>query len=421
MKLRTWLFLALFFSSFSVLAVTRAEAQASCDWFLRDFPNSGFSCGKHPDNDSICVMFDSGPSQYCWAYTTPACVPPDPLPSNAISGCPLVCAPGYAAFLYSDGHTGITCFGATPDNCSAAGMVSWTNPANGAEYCVYACDSPKIRNGDMPPACVDPPADCKFPLMNDPAHPENCIPYPDCPAGQARDPITHECGPCKPPLVLNGKRCEKPDCPPPGAWNYSTNKCEGGPPPSECNPPKHLDQYGNCIDDENPPPPPPPPPPPGTPGHDGHGSGTSTNSDGSTSKFDFDIDLSGLEKNTADSAKEAKRGADALDGIGESLKAPTHGLGGLDVPGKEFSGRTYTELLSGFTTKLQSAPLVNSVNQFFNVSSPGGSCPVWSVNAWVFEIVIDQQCSPAMQNVWPIIHGVMVLIFSVLAFRTAFL
>lgn len=434
MKLRTWLFLALFFSSFSVFADTEDQAYAKCNWFIKDYPNSGYSCSK-VGSDKICVSGAGGPNlNYCWGFTPPAC-DSTVIPSNSISVCPTVCAPGYAATIVN-GETGQVCFAAGPENCAAAGMIQWTNQANGAEYCVYACDSPKVRGSAMPPPCVNPPAKCDYPLMNDPADPSKCIPYPDCPSGQARNPQTKQCEDCRPPEVYNSlsKTCELPNCPPPGAWNYSTHKCEGGPPPVECNAPKIRDQYGNCIDPSNPSPTPPPgspggpSAPPGTPGHDGNGSGTSTSSTGETFKFDFKIDLSGLEKNTAESAASAKQAEQDLSGIkgelGEiknSLKPPSHDLAGLNVPGKDFSGRTYTELLNNFTTKLQSAPLVNSVNQFFNISAPGGSCPVWSVNAWVFDIVIDAQCSQSMQNVWPIIHGVMILIFSVLAFRTAFL
>jgi len=49
----------------------------------------------------------------------------------------------------------------------------------------------------------------------------------------------------------------------------------------------------------------------------------------------------------------------------------------------------------------------------------GGSCPVWSVNAWVFTIVIDQHCSNNIP--WAAIRAVLLACAGFVAFRWAFL
>ena len=87
-----------------------------------------------------------------------------------------------------------------------------------------------------------------------------------------------------------------------------------------------------------------------------------------------------------------------------------------------YAEKTISGVFQTFSSEISNAPLVSSVHSFFDVGSFGGSCPVWSVDAWFFHIVIDQLCSSlVIHEVFPIVRAVIILVFSFSAFRVAFL
>jgi hypothetical protein len=75
-------------------------------------------------------------------------------------------------------------------------------------------------------------------------------------------------------------------------------------------------------------------------------------------------------------------------------------------------------VMQGFTDRVQSSAVVQATDRFFTMNV-GGSCPVWSVNAWVFTIVIDQHCSNNIP--WAAIRAVLLACAGFVAFRWAFL
>jgi len=96
------------------------------------------------------------------------------------------------------------------------------------------------------------------------------------------------------------------------------------------------------------------------------------------------------------------------------------------VPGQPSSlytptGKTFTGVLTSFVDTMKTKPFYAASTGFFNVNVGGGSCPTWSTHVWVFQVTIDQQCSTAMENIWPFISAMIMLCASFLAFRWAFL
>ncbi|MEE2023610.1 hypothetical protein [Alkalimonas mucilaginosa] len=138
--------------------------------------------------------------------------------------------------------------------------------------------------------------------------------------------------------------------------------------------------------------------------------------------------------------------AGTLDGIADSLSGDPDGdCEGDDCddettdPGidystdalSEFTGepndweeRNFGTVMKAAVDRMQEAPVFESVSTFFDVSF-GGDCPIWQASVPMmgatFDINIDQLCSPTMNSLWPIIRAIIILGFSVLAFRVAIL
>lgn len=77
---------------------------------------------------------------------------------------------------------------------------------------------------------------------------------------------------------------------------------------------------------------------------------------------------------------------------------------------------TFEKSLKKFKEKLEKLPNVQAITEFFKFNG-SGSCPVWAVNVWVFDVVIDQQCSPNIP--WNLISGIIIAVASLLAIRIA--
>jgi len=126
-------------------------------------------------------------------------------------------------------------------------------------------------------------------------------------------------------------------------------------------------------------------------------------------------------------------GGDGDGGTDPGTGGGTGGSGGSDGDGGDDSTctgeecaqdwyqpgeRTMETVMQGFTDRVQSSAVVQATDRFFTMNV-GGSCPVWSVNAWVFTIVIDQHCSNNIP--WAAIRAVLLACAGFVAFRWAFL
>lgn len=89
-----------------------------------------------------------------------------------------------------------------------------------------------------------------------------------------------------------------------------------------------------------------------------------------------------------------------------------------DISGMHETGdKTYASVMSDFSSRLQSASVVTSVSNFFTLSGVGGSCPVWSVDAWIFTITFDHLCQDFIP--WSLISGVITVVSLLFAARVA--
>ena len=96
----------------------------------------------------------------------------------------------------------------------------------------------------------------------------------------------------------------------------------------------------------------------------------------------------------------------------------------MDGVKKPWEQKNFQTVATAFKERMQQAPVINAVQQFFEVSF-SGSCPTWSTSVGMpfggqFDINIDQLCGDAMTRIWPAIRAIIILIFSFLAFRVAF-
>lgn len=78
---------------------------------------------------------------------------------------------------------------------------------------------------------------------------------------------------------------------------------------------------------------------------------------------------------------------------------------------------TYSSVLSGFSRSIKQTPVISGLNNFLKVNV-GGTCPVWQVKAWVFDIRLDQWCGSSIP--WELIRAVVLACAAFIAFRIAF-
>lgn len=79
---------------------------------------------------------------------------------------------------------------------------------------------------------------------------------------------------------------------------------------------------------------------------------------------------------------------------------------------------TYGSAFQSFADRVSASPVMKAGDKFF-AFNPGGSCPVWSVNTWVFSITLDQHCSTDIP--WDAIKAIIIACASFVAFRWALL
>ncbi len=78
---------------------------------------------------------------------------------------------------------------------------------------------------------------------------------------------------------------------------------------------------------------------------------------------------------------------------------------------------TYSSVIGEFADGIKQTPVVSGLDNFLTVSV-GGSCPVWQVSVWVFDIRLDQWCQSGIP--WELIRAVVLACAAFLAFRIAF-
>lgn len=120
--------------------------------------------------------------------------------------------------------------------------------------------------------------------------------------------------------------------------------------------------------------------------------------------------LAGIERNT-----KAINDNLTIKTTPAGLKTPE-----LDSEKNNWETRNFGTIAKEQGDKLMELPLFTSVKAFFDVSF-SGSCPTYSTSVWVFEVSIDQFCSPTMNTLWPYIKAVILLICSFFAIRIALL
>ncbi|MGR3611031.1 MAG: hypothetical protein ACU0BN_19550 [Sulfitobacter sp.] len=84
----------------------------------------------------------------------------------------------------------------------------------------------------------------------------------------------------------------------------------------------------------------------------------------------------------------------------------------------EKGDETFATAFEGFTSRVSSAPVMKAGDKFF-AFNPSGSCPVWSVNTWVFSFTLDQHCSTDIP--WDVIKAIIMACAGFVAFRWALL
>jgi hypothetical protein len=126
--------------------------------------------------------------------------------------------------------------------------------------------------------------------------------------------------------------------------------------------------------------------------------------------------------------KEISDKLDGEDGDNETPTnpQPTYNTDKLEdfVNPNDWGEKNFRTVGTAFKDRLMEAPVMQAVNGFFDVAL-SGSCPTWQTTVSMpfggsFAINIDQLCSETMNNIWPAIRAIIVLIFTFLAFRVAF-
>lgn len=100
----------------------------------------------------------------------------------------------------------------------------------------------------------------------------------------------------------------------------------------------------------------------------------------------------------------------------------TAALSGLYNDGDLIAGKTVSGTIGGFKTRVLASGIGSAAGGFFTVNQAAGTCPVWSADVPMFGAMsFDFYCQSTFQNLLPWIRSVLLLIFSVIAFRIAIL
>lgn len=115
------------------------------------------------------------------------------------------------------------------------------------------------------------------------------------------------------------------------------------------------------------------------------------------------------------------------DGTGDANPQPDYPTEAFEefVSPNDWESKNFGTVIAAAVERMQQAPVFTAVEAFFQVSI-SGTCPTWQTSVGMpfggsLDVNIDQLCSPAMEQVWPMIRAIVLLIFSFLAFRVAIL
>lgn len=121
----------------------------------------------------------------------------------------------------------------------------------------------------------------------------------------------------------------------------------------------------------------------------------------------------------------------AIEGLGDELGyeggVPNGGFGTGAVAtfvgeANNYEERNYGTVLTAAVTRMKESPLVESVDTFFEVSI-SGTCPTYTADVSFMQtsVLFDHWCRPVMDSIWPMVQGVIILLFSIIGFRAAIL
>jgi hypothetical protein len=84
--------------------------------------------------------------------------------------------------------------------------------------------------------------------------------------------------------------------------------------------------------------------------------------------------------------------------------------------------QTVSDVVGTFKNRVLAAPVGSAVSGFFNVTVASGTCPVWSADVPMFGVLtMDAYCAPWFLDLLPLIKSLIMIVFSVAAFRIAVL
>lgn len=443
MKLRAFLFLVLFFSSFSVFAATQAEAFVSCRAAI-----TGVGCSQ------VCALDNAGRALV------------------VLSDSAIRCAGGVYPFTAApvcSGNTPVLSIGGslcgTASSCMSQGGVV---VGSSCQYPV-TCTAPLVVDSATNTCVPQPPKVCTLPLVNDPNNSQNCIAptavtctapavrdsdltsptfntcvTPLCPVGQSRDSVSKACVVadrptyCSAAFQWDGVSCSlasskttttipAPTTSPPTSQTPAPTPTPPTQATTEMTSTKNPD--GSITTTQT------------VKGSDGSvttnsitapAAGSSANYVGQGACNSGDAcDQSAIKKNTADTAKSAadtaKSAADTATAINKlntdlSKQSSSTVPNGSYSPQYQKTGKTVSGVFTAFSSSVSNTPLVGSVSGFFTVSPGASSCPVWQADAMGMSLVIDHFCQPLVTDtIFPLMRVVLTLVFSFYAFRVAFL
>jgi hypothetical protein len=123
--------------------------------------------------------------------------------------------------------------------------------------------------------------------------------------------------------------------------------------------------------------------------------------------------LNSINQNTANTVEELKKLGQSGGEVGSIVKPELNDK-------NDWSTRNFGTVLKEKGDALMAIPIMQSISGFFDVGF-SGTCPTYSVNVWVFEININQFCSPEVQALFPYIRAIVLLMCSFFAIRVALL
>ena len=147
--------------------------------------------------------------------------------------------------------------------------------------------------------------------------------------------------------------------------------------------------------------------------------GVDTNGDGSNNA----ISLAGVERrldiansHLAGLRDETRTSNDLLEEIAENTDGSDQDYTPSGGWYESDPNLTVEGLMNDFQNTINTGDVMLAVDNFFTLDT-SSSCPVWSVDAWVFSIVIDQFCSDNIP--WVLIQGIIIATALLLAGRIA--